>query len=124
MSEEMKKYLYDIMSRIDGLHSIVITDRDGVPLLKVSDDEVPEVALKPSILSTVATVTDQGGKLGLGKNKWIMATYNNYQVIHFNKSSLMVSLIAAANANTGMLLNLETELATLIQNLKTAIDVA
>ncbi|XP_023225945.1 ragulator complex protein LAMTOR3-like [Centruroides sculpturatus] len=104
MSEEMKKYLYDIMSRIDGLHSIVITDRDGVPLLKVSDDEVPEVALKPSILSTVATVTDQGGKLGLGKNKWIMATYNNYQVIHFNKSSLMVSLIAAANANTGKLI--------------------
>lgn len=76
------------------------------------------------MLSTVATVTDQGGKLGLGKNKWIMATYNNYQVIHFNKSSLMVSLIASANANTGMLLNLEFELDTLIQNLKTAIDVA
>lgn len=33
--DEIRKNLQEIVGRIEGLYSIMITDRDGVPLLKV-----------------------------------------------------------------------------------------
>lgn len=76
----MKKFLYGLLSDIEGLHSILVTDRDGVPVLSVADEEAPELALKPNFLSTFAMATDQGSKLGLGKNKTVICMYSNYQV--------------------------------------------
>lgn len=36
MVDEIKKNLQEIVAKIDGLYCITFTDRDGVPLLKVS----------------------------------------------------------------------------------------
>jgi len=36
MSEDLKKFLYRYLSTIKGLCAIVVSDRDGVPVLKVS----------------------------------------------------------------------------------------
>jgi hypothetical protein len=36
--------------------------------------------MRPSFLSTFGMATDQGGKLGLGKNKAIICMYSTYQV--------------------------------------------
>lgn len=36
MVEEIKNSLQEILTKIDGLYSIMFTDRDGVPLLKVN----------------------------------------------------------------------------------------
>ena len=36
MVEELRKYLYNLMSNIQGLTAIVVSDREGVPVLKVS----------------------------------------------------------------------------------------
>lgn len=65
---------------MEGLHSILITDRDGVPVISVANEKAPELATRASFLSTFGMATDQGSKLGLGKNKTIMCMYSNYQV--------------------------------------------
>lgn len=60
---------------------MLITDRDGVPLVRVLKDlKELELGMKPSFLATFATATDQAGKLGLGKNQNIISMYSNYQV--------------------------------------------
>ncbi|XP_048475717.1 ragulator complex protein LAMTOR3 isoform X4 [Rhincodon typus] len=64
---------------VEGLHAIVVSDRDGVPVIKVANDNAPEHALRPGFLSTFALATDQGSKLGLSKNKSIICYYNTYQ---------------------------------------------
>uniref|UniRef100_A0A8D2QPP1 Late endosomal/lysosomal adaptor, MAPK and MTOR activator 3 n=1 Tax=Zosterops lateralis melanops TaxID=1220523 RepID=A0A8D2QPP1_ZOSLA len=87
---------------VEGLHAIVVSDRDGVPVIKVANDNAPEHALRPGFLSTFALATDQGSKLGLSKNKSIICYYNTYQVVQFNRLPLVVSFIASSNANTGM----------------------
>lgn len=112
------------MQMVEGLEAIVVTDRDGVPVIKVSTDAAPANALRPQFLSTFAMAADQASKLGLSNNKSIVCTYNQYQVIHFNKAPLVVSLIASTDANTGMILNLETELEDVLQELKTAIAIS
>lgn len=77
------------MRRVTGLHCVLITDRDGVPLVRVID-HFPELGVKPSFLATFATATDQAGKLGLGKNRNIISVYSNYQVWACNIPSIIV----------------------------------
>lgn len=43
--------------------------------------------------------------------------YSNYQVVQINKNPLFISLIASSTANTGQLVNLEQDLASVISDL-------
>jgi len=95
----------------------VITDRDGVHLVKAIKEQVPEMALRPSYLSTFAMAADQAGKLGVAKNNKIISIYSNYQVVQINKNPLVISLIATKSANTGQLINLENDLSVVVDDL-------
>lgn len=119
--EGMKKYVSQILKRIPGLYAIAVTDRDGVPLLRVSKEGSPELALRATFLATFGMATDQASKMGLSNNKSMICIYSSYQVVHFNKMPLMVSLIASHTTNTGLLLGVETELEDLLQDLKMAV---
>ncbi|XP_009082919.1 PREDICTED: ragulator complex protein LAMTOR3 [Acanthisitta chloris] len=111
-------------SCVEGLHAIVVSDRDGVPVIKVANDNAPEHALRPGFLSTFALATDQGSKLGLSKNKSIICYYNSYQVVQFNRLPLVVSFIASSNANTGLIVSLEKELTPLFEELRQVVEVS
>lgn len=65
---------------------MLVTDRDGIPLIRVANEHAPELAMKPSFLSTFTMATDQSSKLGLGKNQTIICMYSNYQVTSFNET--------------------------------------
>ncbi|CAD6216290.1 GSCOCG00004441001-RA-CDS [Cotesia congregata] len=121
MTVELKKFLYQLLTSVEGLHSILITDRDGVPVVSVSTDTAPELAMRASFLSTFGMATDQGSKLGLGKNKTIMCMYSSYQVIQMNKLPLVVSFIASQSCNTGHILALENRIDPILCNLKCAV---
>ncbi|XP_061196692.1 ragulator complex protein LAMTOR3-A-like [Saccostrea echinata] len=116
--EEAKNYLSKLSSTVDGLLAIVITDRDGIPLLKVAMDQVPEQALRHSFLSTFGTATEQANKLGLKQSKSVISMFKNYQVVQINKYPLIVTFIAESDANTGLLLNLETDMRDLLNDLQ------
>lgn len=69
MADDLKRFLYKKLPSVEGLHAIVVSDRDGVPVIKVANDNAPEHALRPGFLSTFALATDQGSKLGLSKTR-------------------------------------------------------
>ncbi|XP_064615662.1 ragulator complex protein LAMTOR3-A-like [Liolophura sinensis] len=123
MAEELKRYLYSLMKLVDGLHAIVITDRDGVPVIKVAGENAPELALRPNFLSTFGLTTEQAGKLGLAKNKSVVCMYASYQVVQINKLPFLITLVAKSDANTGMLLSLEKELKESLQDLREVLTV-
>lgn len=77
---------------MEDLHSILITDRDGVPVIFVANEKAPELAMRASFLSTFGMATDQGSKLGLGKNKTIICMYSNYQVSHDDNMHINMDL--------------------------------
>ncbi|KAF6717647.1 Ragulator complex protein LAMTOR3 [Oryzias melastigma] len=110
MADDLKRFLYKQMQSVDGLHAIVVTDRDGVPVIK-------------GFLSTFALATDQGSKLGLSKNKSIICYYNTYQIMQFNRLPLVVSFIASCSANTGLIMTLEKELSSLMDELRQVVEV-
>jgi mitogen-activated protein kinase kinase 1 interacting protein 1 len=121
-AEELQRELLFLMENINGLQAIVITDRDGVPLIKASKELAPELALRPTFLATAAMTTDQGSKLRMGKCKGIFCEYENQQVINFNRNPFTVTLIATNKANTGMLLSLQNAFDPVLAELHKVID--
>ncbi|XP_050394218.1 ragulator complex protein LAMTOR3 [Patella vulgata] len=109
MMEDLKRYMMKVMANVDGLYAIVVTDRDGVVMLKVANESVPDQATRPPFLSVFGAMSDQASKLGLGTNKSILSLYENFQVVQINKSPLLVTMIATSEANTGDILKLEKE---------------
>ncbi|KAM7305985.1 ragulator complex protein LAMTOR3 [Ixodes scapularis] len=122
MADEMKKHLVQLMSRVQGLQAIVFTDREGVPLIKACTESAPEHALRGSFLATVGMAMSQGNKLGLGKCNKMVSSYGNYQVVSFNRHPLTITLVASSTANTGMILNLEEDLTTISQSLRSVVE--
>lgn len=118
--ELFKKELNQLIKSIQGLLAVLIIDRDGVPLIEVHKDLVPELAMQASALSMTVLAADQVAKLGFGKCNTICCEYDNYQVVTFNKlpTSLVVTLIADSTANTGMLLSLGPDFDPVINELR------
>lgn len=121
MADEARKFLQDMLNRVNGLYCILISDRDGVPMLKVSNDKIPEQITKPNFVSTFGLAIDQGSKLGLGKTETVICTYSQYQVVQMNKLPLMVSFIASDSCNTGHILALEKQIDIIVADLALAV---
>ncbi|EDW04118.1 ragulator complex protein LAMTOR3 homolog [Drosophila grimshawi] len=123
MSDDIKKYFNGLLHKVSGLYVIQITDRDGVPLLRVSHNQEKNVdfALMPSFIPTFTTACDQASKLGLGRNKTIISMYSNYQVVQMNKLPLILTFVGAEDCNTGHILALEHQVDGYLEDIKLAV---
>uniref|UniRef100_A0A8C9IJY4 Ragulator complex protein LAMTOR3 n=1 Tax=Piliocolobus tephrosceles TaxID=591936 RepID=A0A8C9IJY4_9PRIM len=88
------------------------------------NDNAPQHALRSSFLSTFALAQTKGENLGLSKNRSIICYYNTYQVVQFNCLPLVLSSIASSNANIGLIVNPEKELAPLFEQLRQVVEVS
>jgi len=121
MTAEIRRFLQGLLGKVEGLYSILVTDRDGVPAVFVASEKAPELAMRASFLSTFGMATDQGSKLGLGKNNRVIVMYNNYQIVQMNKLPLVISFIASHDCNTGHILDLEKKMDPVLNQLKNAV---
>ncbi|ESO85831.1 hypothetical protein LOTGIDRAFT_221281 [Lottia gigantea] len=119
---ELKRSLFKFMSNVEGLDAIIVTDRDGVVMLKVAHESVPDQVTRHQFLSVFGSMSDQASKLGLGTNQRIISLYDNYQVVQINKQPLLVTMVGSSEANTGEILNLEKDLDMLFKDLSTVIQ--
>ncbi|XP_022789215.1 ragulator complex protein LAMTOR3-like isoform X2 [Stylophora pistillata] len=102
MAEGVHNYFEEIVERHEGILAILVTDRDGVPIIKVADPKSPQNALRASFLSTFSTTAEQ--------------------VVHFSFFPLVVSIIATNQANTGLLLGFESEFTEVVKAVKVVVD--
>ncbi|XP_002156520.1 ragulator complex protein LAMTOR3-A isoform X1 [Hydra vulgaris] len=121
MTAVLGNYFQGLLSNIDGGLAFFVTDRNGVPIVKITNSKCPESATRASFLSTFAAATDQASKLGLSKNKRMICMYSSYQVVMFNYLPIVVTVIADSSANTGMILEMETEFSDVIEKMKSTI---
>lgn len=103
------------------MQCVLVTDRDGIPLIRVATEAAPELAMKPSFLSTFTMATDQSSKLGLGRNQNVICMYSNYQVVQMNKHPLIVTFIGTEIFNTGHILALESQIDSYLDDVKLAV---
>lgn len=117
MGEELKKYLYQQISCLKGLSAIIISDRDGVPIIKVTSDQAPEFALRSSYLSNFPLASDLCGKLGFGNCEYLVCNYENHTIVHFDRHPLTISFVATNTTNIGLILNLEVDIYPTLESL-------
>ncbi|CAG2167612.1 unnamed protein product [Oppiella nova] len=147
LPKECKKDLLSLTTKVDGLIAVIITDKEGVPLIKVvndshdpnlvgrptfvssnfttvvNDSHDPNLVGRPTFVSSnFTTGVEQASKLGIGLCTTIVTHYHNYQIVHFNKDKLIVALIANTHANTGQLLALENEFDIICNELRQCVD--
>ena len=123
MAEDLQLYLKTLLQSEDGLEGIIVSDRDGVHLVEAKADSVSAGVLKPPFLGTFSIASEQASKLGLGRNKTIISYYTSHQVIQFCHHPLVLTFIAKADANTGMIYLVEEGLRDALGDLKAAVTV-
>ncbi|KAI8979588.1 hypothetical protein BDF20DRAFT_835592 [Mycotypha africana] len=117
----------------NGLLAAVVTDRDGVVILKSIANEAIESLIDPTISTMFAVANNQASmktlllhllnllanglasKLGLAQNKKIVSVYDQYQLIQSDKSPLIITLITEPSANTGLFVRFSDELSSLTE---------
>ncbi|XP_070505131.1 ragulator complex protein LAMTOR3 homolog [Chironomus tepperi] len=123
MSDEVKKFFNSLLFKINGLKTIIISDRDGVPILKISEDgKFPELGTKQQFLATFSIATEQSSKMLLGQNKSIILMYKSTTVVQLNKTPLIITFVGTENCNTGHILSLDNEIDKYIGEYKVILD--
>jgi len=119
--EEIRKLLMSYVEDVPGMLGIVLSDREGIPIIRCTLDDCPEPATRPAFLSAHSASLEQAGKMGMGANETIMAVYQNYQVIHMLYSGVVISLIATTEAILNEIRNTGDSLKPLIQDISVAV---
>eukprot|EP00729_Bicosta_minor_P016920 gene16920-19050_t len=120
---DLRVILTELLPRIEGLKAVVITDAEGVSLIKVTagdeeEDAAVESVITPSFLVTATAAAEQSCKLGTGANTAAIIAFEKFQVVHTVASPLMIHLVSAASSNTGLLLDMARDLKTTIAPLQ------
>ncbi|CEP17610.1 hypothetical protein [Parasitella parasitica] len=121
----MESNFNQVCSRLfySGLLVAMVTDRDGVVILKSSVcDEAKEAMIEPTMPTKFTIANNQASKLGLEHNKSIISVYEQYQVIQLDQSPLIITVIANSKANTGLFMNLGNDLLKLTEPLVNALN--
>ncbi|ORY98653.1 mitogen-activated protein kinase [Syncephalastrum racemosum] len=90
----------------EGLQAALVTDKDGVVMLKNVLPSAPPRFIEPTFLTSFGVASSQASKIGLKQNKCIVSTFDLYQVIQFDHSPIIITLITDAGANTGIFVQL------------------
>ncbi|KAF6018462.1 hypothetical protein EB796_016936 [Bugula neritina] len=91
------------------LLGVVITDRDGVPIVQDwsnSDRELQNRFLQNrQFVASYSSISEQANRLGIGTSDLFIASYSHYQVLQFNELSshrCLVTLFIKADSNIGV----------------------
>ena len=100
--EELRKHLSTFLTPESGLVGLVVSDREGVPLVRSTTGDCPDTVTRPAFMAAFAGSSQEvGGKLGLGRNTSLVAVYGEYQVIHHHHHQVILTMVARSAANTG-----------------------
>ena len=123
MVEELRRVLIQRLAEMPDIVALVISDKDGVPILQASIDNSPAVdlCLRYQFLSTNAIISDSSKKVKLQGMKKSLISYNDKQILSFNKDNLTLSIIGQATANTGQMENLAKQLFPIVKDVSRAV---
>ncbi|CAE7829217.1 lamtor3-b [Symbiodinium microadriaticum] len=89
------------------MQRIVVTDKDGVEVLKAGD-KLDHDASATSIITTIFSQTAQQSEkvAGLGKTQSILLTYDKCYVLQVGMEMLVISILASRDAKIGPIMAL------------------
>eukprot|EP01103_Thecamoeba_quadrilineata_P013395 TRINITY_DN3711_c0_g1_i1.p1 TRINITY_DN3711_c0_g1~~TRINITY_DN3711_c0_g1_i1.p1 ORF type:complete len:134 (+),score=21.50 TRINITY_DN3711_c0_g1_i1:78-479(+) len=100
--------LTNVLQRVPGLHEIIVSDRDGAIIVKVTQNEgfVKNNEEKDSLSAIFSLALDQAGKLGLGKSRSVVTFFEDKIVVQNNLYPLLMTFIGEPTLNVGFLVDI------------------
>ena len=118
----VQNYLEDLLFRIPHLQLVLVTDRDGVQLLKAASDAFGDTAVESTFSSLFSTSSEQASKLGLGANAYIVSTYPAHVILQVNVAPLIVTAVGERALNLGLLINAIPELRAKLEGTRNGVQ--
>ncbi|KAI8048568.1 mitogen-activated protein kinase [Syncephalis plumigaleata] len=116
--DELESYLHQLLiCHPHDLLACVVTDREGVILGQATAEQLRESMLEPPMSSTFTIASEQASKLGLGRHRAIACMTGLHQLVQASRPPLVISLIADIQANTGLLLDLASQVCDAVKDL-------
>jgi len=111
--DDLPTFLMKVIQRVPGLHAAVISDREGVAVVKASSG--PEREEDLALSTAFATATEYASKLKLGRNRTITSFHKDRIVVQVNYAPMLLTFVGDTECNVGVL-------QTLLPDIKTALD--
>ncbi|KAI9592064.1 mitogen-activated protein kinase [Syncephalis fuscata] len=116
--DELESYLHQLLAcHPRDLLVCLVTDREGVILGQAMTDQTRENLHEPPMSSTFTVASEQASKLGLGRHRTVACMTGLHQLVQASRPPLVISLIADAQANTGLLLELANQVRDTVKDL-------
>ena len=118
MVEELRRVITQRLSETPGLVALVISDKDGVPILQASTEHTPavDVCLRYQFLSSNAIISESSKKVELQDMKKSLMCYSDKQVLNIVQGQVILSIIAKADANTGLMENFAKIMSPMVED--------
>lgn len=109
----MQNLLEQLVERVDGLKCIVVSDRDGVAVLRAPNSMIDDPHSEQIMTTIFSLTTEQTSKSKeLGQANFILTFYDSCMCLQANHLPLVITLTADADANAGALIELLPQLKT------------
>jgi len=105
----LKGLLEALLPRVAGLQAVYVTDKDGVVIESAGNGGAGNGSTAEAAQQFVVSA-EQASKMGVGRTRTITAIYADRVLVHVNAYPLVVSFVAAPDANIGMVHSLCPEL--------------
>ncbi len=84
-------------------------------------DDLKDAQLDPSLSASFTAAAEQSGKLGLGAHLSLDCYYDNYTLVQLNLLPLVVTMLAAPDANVQLLHNCFPEVSRLLEPVRLSV---
>ncbi|KAH6576490.1 hypothetical protein BASA50_006775 [Batrachochytrium salamandrivorans] len=113
---QIENELQQVLNRAtEDLLAIIITDKDGVVILKATRPDLPGHILEPAFTASFLLTSDQMSKIGFGKTNKVISVCGRYCIAQSGVESLILTLIAAQNANLGIMIDIGNDLRSAVE---------
>uniref|UniRef100_A0A915KJ07 Ragulator complex protein LAMTOR3 n=1 Tax=Romanomermis culicivorax TaxID=13658 RepID=A0A915KJ07_ROMCU len=116
--EALRKAINGTFQSVCGLHGILITDREGVPIMKTVFEGMPDFTIRPALLASHVAAIEHTAKMGLGELKHVVSNYTNHRLVAVNFHSVIATFVGGADLNCSLIVSLKDEIAPVIGQLK------
>lgn len=82
-----------------------------------SGNPIVDGCFRHQFLSVYGTLSEHAAKMCLGPTMSIWATFDDYQVMHYNHSPLILTIIASKDAMAGQIVNLSNTMKPLLSDI-------
>eukprot|EP00013_Stygamoeba_regulata_P030003 CAMPEP_0177667214 /NCGR_PEP_ID=MMETSP0447-20121125/21999_1 /TAXON_ID=0 /ORGANISM="Stygamoeba regulata, Strain BSH-02190019" /LENGTH=127 /DNA_ID=CAMNT_0019173421 /DNA_START=228 /DNA_END=611 /DNA_ORIENTATION=+ len=122
MAVSLQAYFQPLFSRIPGLKAVLISDRDGVTLQKVTATEGDTSAVEPLVVVTFAVAAEQIFKCGMGRMHTSAIYTDTTILLLLSCPPLVVTFVGSPSLNLGLLQQLVPSMKVALEPLCAAVE--